>query len=91
MRCPTTHPELENDLSPVVSIQIVDRVRVVSRKVGVRHGLAEGDSGAETTLALELDERAAHAPIAIGMHAPTRHRRSAAVHAGRVRCPVGGG
>ena len=61
----SAYSNFENDLAPVVGVEVVVGVGVVSRQHYARHRLAKRDTGTETTFALELDEAGAQSAITL--------------------------
>lgn len=63
---PDTDPDFQKDPVPAVSMQVMHRVRVVSRQSNMGLGFAETNSSREGALSLELDVNGAG--TAVGVH-----------------------
>ena len=68
-----THPNLQNDAASRINVEVVESVGVVARQSDTGHRLAKGNARAESSLAPELDESAAHSSVIIVVGAVTRY------------------
>ena len=84
-----THSNLQNDAASRINVEVVESVGVVARQSDTGHRLAKGNARAESSLAPELDESAAHSSVIIVVGAVTRYGGVPSA-AGQARSPGSG-